>query len=71
MVAMREPRLGAHGVIKCHTVARTIETYILRDTDLSAGPEQCTGRVRSEPMKGEENRDNIDKMAYWWPTDDP
>ena len=26
---------------------------------------------RSEPMKVEENRDNIDKTAYWWPTDDP
>ena len=22
-------------------------------------------------MKREENRDNIDKTAYWWPTDDP
>ena len=22
-------------------------------------------------MEGEENRDNIDKTADWWPTDDP
>ncbi len=68
---MGVPRSGAHGVIKYHTVARTIGTKFLRDTDLSAGPERCTVERRSEPMKGEENRDNIDKTAYWWPTDDP
>ena len=22
-------------------------------------------------MEGKENRDNIDKTADWWPTDDP
>ena len=43
----------------------------MRDTDLSAGPERCTGRVAQRADKGEENRDKIDKTAYWWPTDDP
>ncbi len=56
--------IGAHGVIKYHTVALSIGIGTLSATELSAGREQCTGsvaqltdEVRREP--GQHRQDGV------------
>ncbi len=36
---------------------------------MNAGLELCTGRV--EQLAVSRDRENIEKTAYFWPTDDP
>ncbi len=66
--------LSLSRVIKYHTVVLSIGICNLCATALSGGLDRCTGRVAQlgdEEKRKRENRDSIEKMAYWWPTDVP